>query len=186
MLLCEAAGFDVVIVETVGVGQNEAAVAGMTDTFVLLQQAHGGDGLQAIKKGSAELADLIVFNKVDLDPHAADVAMGQMRDAMALLRPLAPTWLPPVLGVSAATGAGIEQLWHALARHRETLDATGQLAHKRRQQALNWMWAHIEMGLQKRFRDHAAVQAALPEQTAAVTAGTVTPAAAAAFLFGQF
>lgn len=186
MLVCEAAGFDVVIIETVGVGQNETAVAAMTDTFVLLQQAHGGDGLQAIKKGIVELADLIVFNKVDLDPGAAEVAMGQMRNSMTLLRSLSPAWRPPVLGVSAENGEGIELFWNTILRHRKMLDASGHLAEKRRKQALDWMWTLIDMGLQKRFHSHGAVQAALPEQIAAVAAGFATPASAAADLLDKF
>lgn len=186
MLVCEAAGFDVVIVETVGVGQNETAVAAMTDTFVLLQQAHGGDGLQAIKKGIVELADLIVFNKADLDPRAADVAMGQMRNAMALLRSLAPAWRPPVLAVSAVSGEGIELFWNTVLRHREMLSASGHRAEKRRKQALDWMWTLIDMGLRNRFHSHRAVQTALPEQIAAVTAGSATPATAASVLLDKF
>lgn len=186
MLVCEAAGFDVVIVETVGVGQNETAVAAMTDTFVLLQQAHGGDGLQAIKKGIVELADLVVFNKVDLDPRAADVAMGQMRNALTLSRKLSPAWRPPVLAVSAMSGEGIERFWDTILQHRAMLGADGLLAEKRRKQALDWMWTLIELGLQKRFHDHRAVQAALPEQIAAVAAGFATPATAAAVLLDKF
>lgn len=185
MLVCEAAGFDVIIVETVGVGQSETAVAAMTDTFVLLQQPHAGDDLQAIKKGIVELADLIVVNKVDIDRNAAQIAMGQIQSALTLLRGLTPDWRPPVLGVSAVNSDGIEQFWKAVLQHRETLSATGRLEEKRRKQALDWMWALIDAGLQERFRGHKAVQAALPAQLAAVTSGFVTPAAAAAFLLGK-
>lgn len=186
MLVCEAAGFDVVIVETVGVGQSETAVAAMTDTFVLLQQAHGGDDLQAIKKGVVELADLIVYNKTDLDPDAAQLAMGQMRNALTLLRSLSPNWRPPVLAVSAVRGEGIEAFWSTILQHRQMLCTSGQLAEKRRKQALDWMWALIDRGLHKRFHSHRAVQAALPEQIAAVAAGVSTPATAAAFLLDNF
>lgn len=186
MLVCEAAGFDVVIVETVGVGQSETAVAAMTDTFVLLQQAHGGDDLQAIKKGIVELADLIVYNKADLDPNAAQLAMGQMHNALSLLRSLNLHWRPPVLAVSAMRGDGIEQFWKTILQHRDALAASGTLAEKRRKQALDWMRTLIEIGLQKRFHSHQAIQAALPEQTAAVAAGVATPAAAAAFLLDKF
>lgn len=186
MLVCEAAGFDVVIVETVGVGQSETAVAAMTDTFVLLQQAHGGDDLQAIKKGIVELADLIAYNKADLDPNAAQLAMGQMRNALTLLRSLSSSWRPPVLAVSAVRGEGIEAFWNTILQHRQMLSASGQLAEKRRKQALEWMWTLIETGLHKRFHSHSAVQAALPEQIAAVAAGASTPTAAAAFLLDQF
>ncbi|HJV51847.1 MAG TPA: methylmalonyl Co-A mutase-associated GTPase MeaB [Noviherbaspirillum sp.] len=184
MLVCEAAGFDVVIVETVGVGQSETAVAAMTDTFVLLQQAHGGDDLQAIKKGIVELADLMVFNKADLDRNATRLAMGQMRNALRLLRS-ASHGPAPVLAVSAASGEGIDAFWDAVLRHRKMLSASGRLTEKRRKQALDWMWTLIDMRLQKRFHNHSAVQAALPEQIAAVAAGFTTPAAAAAFLLDK-
>jgi LAO/AO transport system kinase len=186
MLVCEAAGFDVTIIETVGVGQSETAVAAMTDTFVLLQQAHGGDDLQAIKKGIVELADLIVYNKTDLDPNAAQLSMGQMRNALTLMRGLSSNWRPPVLAVSAVSGEGIELFWNTILQHRKTLSASGQLAEKRRKQALDWMWTLIDMDLQKRFHSHRAVQAALPEQIAAVAAGFATPTAAAAFLLDKF
>jgi LAO/AO transport system kinase len=186
MLACEAAGFDVIIIETVGVGQSETSVAAMTDTFVLLQQAHGGDDLQAIKKGIVELADLIVVNKVDIDPNAAQVSMGQMRNGLHLLRRLSPNWQPPVLGVSAATGEGIDAFWNSVLRHRETLCASGELAEKRRRQALDWMWSLIDAGLQERFHSHGTIQAALPDQIAAVAAGRATPTAAASFLLGKF
>lgn len=186
MLVCEAAGFDVVIVETVGVGQSETAVAAMTDTFVLLQQAHGGDDLQAIKKGIVELADLIVFNKADLDQKAAQLAMSQMRNALSLLRSASSHWRPPVLAVSAARGEGIDAFWNSILQHRQTLSASGQLAEKRSKQALDWMWTQIDHGLHKRFHNHNAVQAALPEQLAAVAAGHSTPTAAAALLLDKF
>lgn len=186
MLVCEAAGFDVIIVETVGVGQSETAVAAMTDTFVLLQQAHGGDDLQAIKKGIVELADLVVVNKADLDPNATQLSIGQMRNALTLLRSLSSNWRPPVLAVSAVRGEGIALFWNTILQHRQTLSANGQLEEKRRKQALDWMWTLIDMGLQKRFHSHSAVQAALPEQIAAVTASSATPTTAAAFLLDKF
>jgi LAO/AO transport system kinase len=186
MLVCEAAGFDVIIIETVGVGQSETAVAAMTDTFVLLQQAHGGDDLQAVKKGIVELADLIVLNKADLDPNATQLAMGQIRNALTLLRSLSFNWRPPVLAVSAVRGEGIELFWSTILQHRNMLSSSGQMAEKRRKQALDWMWTLIDTGLQKRFHSHRAVQAALSEQTAAVAAGFATPTAAAAFLLDQF
>ncbi|HJV79684.1 methylmalonyl Co-A mutase-associated GTPase MeaB [Noviherbaspirillum sp.] len=184
MLVCEAAGFDVVIIETVGVGQSETAVAAMTDTFVLLQQAHGGDDLQAIKKGIVELADVMVFNKADLDRNATRLAMGQMQNALRLLRN-SSHWAAPVLAVSAASGEGIDAFWDAVLQHRKRLAASGQLTEKRRKQAVDWMWTLIDMRLQKRFHNHGAVQAALPEQIAAVAAGCTTPAAAAAFLLDK-
>src|SRR5215472_1875317 len=162
MLACEAAGFDVVIVETVGVGQSETAVAGMTDVFVLVQMPNAGDDLQAIKRGIIELADVIVYNKVDIDPKAAQLSMGQMKQALSLLRPASGGWRPPVMGVSAVRRDGIEAFWREVVRCRDTLAAGGELEAKRRGQSLDWMWALIDAGLRERFRSHAGVRAALP------------------------
>ena len=184
LLVCEAAGFDVIIVETVGVGQSETAVAGMTDVFCLLQLSNAGDDLQAIKKGIVELADLVVFNKADLDPRAAEFAAGQMRSALSLLRPHSAHWKPPVLKVSAAKREGIETFWRAIETHRAAMSVAGEFETKRRHQALAWMWELIESGLHDRFRNHAGVQASLPELSAAVEAGSVTPAVAAHRLLG--
>jgi LAO/AO transport system kinase len=179
LLLCEAAGFDVVIVETVGVGQSETAVAGMTDVFVLLQLPNAGDDLQAIKKGIVELADIVVFNKADIDPQAAETAMAQMRTALTLLRPASEHWRPPVLKASAARREGLGEFWRAVEAHRAALEAAGELAARRRHQALAWTWQLIDSGLRARFRDHAGVREALPGLMQAVEAGEMTPAAAA-------
>ena len=179
MLLCEAAGYDVIIVETVGVGQSETAVAGMTDCFVLLQLPNAGDDLQAIKKGIMELADMVVFNKADLDPTAAQMAATQMRSALGMLRSAAAAWKPPVLTLSAVRKEGIEAFWTAIESYRDTLTASGDFAARRRHQALAWMWQQIEEGLRTRFREHAGIKAALPELSRAVEAGSVTPTAAA-------
>ena len=179
MLLCEAAGFDVIIVETVGVGQSETAVAGMTDIFVLLQLPNAGDDLQAIKKGIMELADLVVFNKADIDPLAAERAQVQMKTALSMLRPSSPNWQPRVLKLSAAQKTGIKEFWQAIADYRAALSASGELEAKRRHQALSWMWSIIETGLHQQFKNHPVVQAELPRYSAAVEGGTTTPAAAA-------
>ena len=179
MLVCEAAGFDVVVVETVGVGQSETAVAGMTDVFVLLQLPNAGDDLQAIKKGIVELADIVVFNKADIDPRAAELAAAQMRSALSMLHAASPNWQPPVLKTSAAKKAGIAEFWQVVEDYRRTLGAAGEIEARRRRQALAWMWQLIDAGLRSRFRTHPGVQAALPELTRAVTSGTATPAAAA-------
>jgi len=179
MLACEAAGFDVVIVETVGVGQSETAVAGMTDVFVLLQLPNAGDDLQAIKRGITELADVIVYNKIDLDPKAANLAMGQMKNALTLFHPATAGWRPTVLGISATRREGIDAFWREVVRCRDTLAASGELADKRRRQSLDWMWALIDTGLRERFRAHPGVRAALPECSAQVANGTLTPTAAA-------
>ena len=180
MLACEAAGFDVVIVETVGVGQSETAVAGMTDVFVLLQLPNAGDELQAIKRGIVELADIVVYNKIDLDPRAADAGDGPDEERAHAAAPGRQRgWRPPVLGVSAMRRDGIDAFWREVLRCRDALAATGELAAKRRRQSLDWMWTLIDTGLRERFRSHAGVRAALPACSAQVAAGTLTPAAAA-------
>jgi LAO/AO transport system kinase len=184
MLLCEAAGFDVIIVETVGVGQSETTVAGMTDAFVLLQLPNAGDDLQAIKKGVVELADIVAYNKADLDARAADLAIAQMRSALAMLHPASATWRPPVLRVSAASGEGVAEFWQTVGRYREAMTASGELAARRRKQALAWTWQLIDGGLRQRFRQHPAVQAELPGLLDAVQCGNTTPAVAAVRLLG--
>src|SRR5262249_12765110 len=171
LLAWASAGFDVVIVETVGVGQSETAVAGMTDVFVLLQLPNAGDELQAIKRGIVELADIVAYNKIDLDHAAAKRAMGQMKSALTLLHPPAAGWRPPVLGVSATTREGMEAFWKEVVRCRDTLAASGELAEKRRRQSLDWMWTLIDAGLRERFRAHPGVRTALNECTARVAAG---------------
>jgi LAO/AO transport system kinase len=179
LLLCEAAGYDVIIVETVGVGQSETAVAGMTDAFVLLQLPNAGDDLQAIKKGIMELADIVVFNKTDIDPLAAERAAMQMRSALGLLRATSPAWRPPVLRISAARGEGVAEFWRTVEEYRRILTDTGELAARRRHQALAWMWRLLDSGLRQRFREHPAIKGALPDLSLAVENGATTPTAAA-------
>ncbi len=179
LLLCEAAGYDIIRVETVGVGQSETAVAGMTDCFVLLQLPNAGDDLQAIKKGIMELADVVVFNKADIDPTAAQAAASQMRSALGMLKSASPAWRPPVLTLSAMRKDGLDGFWDTISRFREALTASGDFAARRRHQALDWMWQQINDGLQSRFREHAGIKAALPELARAVEAGSVAPGAAA-------
>ena len=188
MLVCEAAGHDIVIVETVGVGQSETAVAGMTDMFVLLQLPNGGDDLQAIKKGVTELADLVVINKSDLDAAAATRAQAQFTSALRLLglhgRPDrkshdATTWRPQVLQLSALTGGGLAGLWQAASRFRELQTASGRLTERRHAQDRAWMWERIEAGLRQRFKAHPSVRAALPQVTADVQAGRLAASVAA-------
>jgi LAO/AO transport system kinase len=179
LLLCEAAGYDVIIVETVGVGQSETAVAGMTDCFVLLQLPNAGDDLQAIKKGIMELADLVVFNKADIDPTAAQAAASQMRSALQMLRPASKAWRPPVLTLSAARKEGVEAFWGRIEEFRDAVSASGDFAARRRHQALAWMWQQIDDGLRARFREHTGIKGALPDLSRAVEAGTVAPTAAA-------
>jgi LAO/AO transport system kinase len=179
LLACEAAGFDVVIVETVGVGQSETVVAGMTDVFVLLQLPNAGDDLQAIKKGIMELADVVIYNKADLDAAAAERACLQMRSALALLHASSPHWKPPVMPTSALRGQGIDKVWQTLQDYRAAMTACGEFAAKRKHKALDWMWSLIDAGLRHRFRAHPAVAATLPDITQAVTAGVVSPTAGA-------
>jgi LAO/AO transport system kinase len=179
MLVCEAAGFDIIIIETVGVGQSETTVAGMVDTFVLLQLPNAGDDLQAIKKGIVELADLIVINKADLDPKAAQRAKHQFASALSLLRPTLLNWRPPVLTVSAATGQGIDTFWTTIERHRTLMTEHGELEARRRRQAVDWMWTLIDGGLRDRFRHQPQVRHDLNTVTRAVASGFMTPAAAA-------
>ena len=182
MLFVEAAGFDVVIVETVGVGQSETDVANLTDVFVLMQLPHAGDDLQAMKKGVVELADVIVYNKRDLDPRAADRAMKQMEGALTLLRRHSRSWAPVVLGTSALQGEGIGELWSTVMRCREALASSGELGEKRARQALAWTWHLIDAGLRERFRNDERVREALPGVLRDVGAGKLTPTAAAAQL----
>jgi len=179
MLLCEAAGFDVIIVETVGVGQSETTVAGMVDMFCLLQLPNAGDDLQAIKKGIVEIADLVVINKADIDPQATAVARAQWRNALHMLRPASPNWAPPVLTASALHKEGIPEFWEAIERYRAALTPTGEFAAKRQHQSLSWMWQLIDSGLRQHFRHHPRVRANLPALTQSVEQGSTTPAAAA-------
>ena len=179
MLVCEASGFDVIIVETVGVGQSETAVAGMTDIFCLLQLPNAGDDLQAIKKGIMEIADLIVVNKADIDPSAAMRAKSQIKTALHMLRPASPNWTVPVLTLSALQKEGIADFWAAVMDYRSTLTASGEFAAKRRHQALAWMWELIDAGLRSRFRSHPQVKQELPALAQAVEEGSTTPSIAA-------
>jgi LAO/AO transport system kinase len=195
LLVCEAAGFDVVIVETVGVGQSETAVAGMTDMFCLLQLPNAGDDLQAIKKGVMELADLVVINKADLDAAAATRAQAQITSALRLLglhgrddraHHDATLWQPQVLQLSALQGQGLEDFWAAVSRFRDLQTVSGRLAARRRTQDQAWMWERIEAGLRQRFREHPAVREALPQAAEAVRAGRVAPSVAARQLLDLF
>ena len=179
MLACEAAGYDVILVETVGVGQSETTVAGMVDMFVLLQLPNAGDDLQAIKKGIVEIADLVAINKIDIDPKAGAVARAQWKQALHMLRPNSPNWRPPVIGVSALKKEGMVEFWGEIERYRDIMTKSGELEEKRKKQALNWMWNMIESGLHHFFKHHADVHAALPELTRDVAEGRTTPGFAA-------
>ena len=180
LLICEAAGFDVVIVETVGVGQSETRVASMVDFFLVLMLAGAGDELQGIKKGILELADAIVINKADGDNiEKARLAKKAYENALSLLTPSSPSWTPPVLTCSALALTGIEAVWDTVLAHREKLTATGELDQKRRNQAHDWMWALVEEGLKARFYSNREINAQVPKIKQAVESGAITPAAAA-------
>ena len=178
MLVCEAAGYDIVIVETVGVGQSETAVAGMTDMFVLLQLPNAGDDLQAIKKGVMELADLVVINKADLDEDAAMRARAQITSALRWFGPHASA-ATQVLQLSALKGTGLPAFWQAVSDFRAVQTSSGGLAARRHQQDQAWMWERIEAGLRQRFKHHAAVAAALPAISDEVRAGRLAASVAA-------
>ena len=184
MLVCEAAGFDVILVETVGVGQSETTVAGMVDVFVLLQLPNAGDDLQAIKKGIVELADIVVINKADIDPEAAERAKQQFAGALSMLRSASPHWRPPVLVASATAGTGIDAFWAEIERYRKVMTESGELQAKRQRQAVDWMWTLIDSGLRSRFRHHPQVRHDLEPVSRAVADGRMTPAAAAHRLLG--
>jgi len=180
MLVCEAAGFDVVVVETVGVGQSETAVAGMVDFFLVLMIAGAGDEIQGIKKGLVELADALAVNKADGDNvQAAERARRDYLSALHLLRPVSQAWSPPVLTCSAVTMQGIGEVWQTVLDHRDRLSKTGELQEKRRTQSLDWMWSMIGEGLKEQFHDHAGVRALLPGVLSRVARGTLAPGAAA-------
>ena len=188
MLVCEAAGYDVVIVETVGVGQSETAVAQMTDMFVLLQLPNAGDDLQAIKKGVMELADLVVINKADIDEAAATRAQAQITSALRLLcmhgnpaqgRNGASHWHPQVVRLSALLGQGVDAFWAAVTEFKNLQTGNGRFAARRQQQALSWMWERIDAGLKQSFQNNPQVRARLPELTAAVQSGQLAASTAA-------
>ena len=176
MLLCEAAGYDVVLVETVGVGQSETAVADMTDFFLVLMVAGAGDELQGIKKGIVELADMIAVNKADGDNIArANVAAADYRGALHILAPRSPSWSPPVITYSALTGAGIAELWTQVQTHKQKMTASGELAARRREQQVKWMWTMLEERLTARLRSDASVRAKVKQAEAQVAAGQLAP-----------
>ncbi len=191
MLVCEAAGYDVVIVETVGVGQSETAVANMTDIFVVMQLPNAGDDLQAIKKGVMELADLVVINKADIDANAAMRAEAQIKSAMRLFglvnnamshaqaASFNEQWHPQVLQLSALHNKGVDAFWAAVMQYKTLQTANGKLAARRQHQALAWMWERIDAGLKLAFRHDPAVSALLPTLVAQVESGRL-PASTAA------
>ena len=187
MLVCEAAGYDIVIVETVGVGQSETAVAGMTDMFVLMQLPNAGDDLQAIKKGVMELADVVLINKSDIDPLAAERARLQITAAMQLLGMFGGyselNWHPKALLLSALNGQGksegIEAFWVAVNEFKTLQAANGKLAERRKKQSLAWMWERVDAGLKLQFKQNPQVQALLPQLLKDVSEGRLAASTAA-------
>ena len=187
ILLCEAAGFDVVLVETVGVGQSETTVSEMVDIFVVLMLAGAGDELQGIKRGVLEIADLITVNKADGDNvKRARMAAADYRRAIHLMTPASPNWTPPVMTCSALTNEGLPQIWDTIVEHRERLTATGERATRRQRQQIGWMWSLIGDGLLDEFRESATMATMLPDIEAAVLAGELPPAVAADRLLAAF
>ena len=195
MAVCEAAGYDVVIVETVGVGQSETAVARMTDMFVLMQLPNAGDDLQAIKKGVMELADLVVINKADIDAAAATRAQALITSSLRLLgmhgnpehmHHDAAVWHPQAMQLSALLGTGLDQFWALVTQFKTLQTANGQLAARRQQQALAWMWERIEAGLNQTFRAQSIVQKLLPQISQQVAAGLLPGSTAARHLLAAF
>ncbi|MFC0109994.1 methylmalonyl Co-A mutase-associated GTPase MeaB [Kibdelosporangium aridum] len=187
IVLMEAAGYDIVLVETVGVGQSEITVAGMVDCFLFLTLARTGDQLQGIKKGVLELADVVAVNKADGDHEKeARRAARELSGAMRLLRSGDELWTPPVLTCSGLTGAGLDELWNEVNRHHQTLDQAGELAAKRRQQQVDWTWAMVRDTLMTRLRDHTEVRSIAPELERDVRDGRLTPTLAAERILKAF
>jgi LAO/AO transport system kinase len=177
MVVMEAAGYDVVIVETVGVGQSEYAVADMVDTFLFLTLARTGDALQGIKRGILELADVIAVNKAD-GPGEKDAvrAARELASALRMLRGPDNGWEVPVLTCSAATGARVDEVWGKVVDHQDRLDSSGELTERRRRQQVRWMWTMVTDRLRARLRDHPEVRSLAPELERAVLDGELTPA----------
>jgi LAO/AO transport system kinase len=195
MLVCEAAGYDVVIVETVGVGQSETAVANMTDMFVLLQLPNAGDDLQAIKKGVMEIADLVVINKADIDATAATRAQLQITSALQLLgmhggsghaHRNTEVWHPKVVQLSALLGQGVDAFWAAVGEFKQIQKQNGRFAERRQNQALSWMWERIDAGLKQNFRAQPRVQTLLPQLSQQVAAGQVAASTASRQLLSAY
>jgi len=179
MLICEAAGFDVVLVETIGTGQSETMVADMTDFFLVLMLPGAGDELQGLKKGVIEIADMLAINKADGDNiNRAKAAAAEYRAALQILNPRSPNWSTPVVTYSALTGAGIAELWDTVLEHRERMIKAGELEARRREQQVKWMWAMLEERVFARLKSDPILKAKLPRIEAAVAAGRISAALA--------
>ncbi len=187
MVVVEAAGYDIVLVETVGVGQSEVAVADMVDTFLYLTLARTGDQLQGIKRGILEIADVIAVNKAD-GPHADDArrAARELAGAIRLLRGSGTAWQVPVLTCSATEGTGLDEVWAKVVAHREQLAADGELERRRQRQQVSWTWRMVRDTLEHDLREHPAVRDLAPEMERAVQAGELTPSLAAQQIMDAF
>lgn len=180
MVILEAAGYDVVLVETVGVGQSETTVASMTDCFVVLMLARTGDSLQGIKKGVLELADVLAVNKAD-GSHVleAQAAARELATALQLLHPASARWVPPVLTCSATTEVGLDDVWSQVEQHRAVMERSGAFAERRARQQVDWMWATVQERIVSRFRERDDVEQLVDELERQLAAGEVTPTLAA-------
>jgi LAO/AO transport system kinase len=187
LVIMAAAGYDVCLVETVGVGQSETVVAEMTDTFLLLALARTGDQLQGIKKGVLELADIVAVNKAD-GPHEQEAARAarELAGALRLLGRPAGGWVTPVVTCSAHTGAGLDEVWSLVLQHEKTLRASGELERRRRDQGVTWMWDLVRDTLMDRLRHSPELRAMAPELEADVREGRLTAVLAAERLVAEF
>ena len=184
--MCEAAGFDVVLVETVGIGQSETAVCEMTDFFLALMLPGAGDELQGIKKGLVELADMIAINKADGDNiKAANLAAAEYRGALHILTPRSEHWHPPVITYSALTGSGVDALWQKIIDHRAAMNASGEFAARRRDQQVKWMWSMLEQRMMARLRADPAIRLRVKKIETEVAGGRLAPAVAAEQIAGM-
>jgi LAO/AO transport system kinase len=186
MLICEAAGYDIVIVETVGVGQSEITVASMVDFFMLLQLATAGDELQGIKKGVMELADAVIINKADIDRQKTELAKGQYLTALHILRPKSRNWNVPVLCTSALKHEGMEEVRLMLNEFRSVMTNSGEMEQKRRSQSVDWMWGLVMDNLKDMFMHNKNVKGIFPQVQEAVSQGITTPSAASKRLLDAF
>lgn len=187
LLLCEAAGFDVILVETVGVGQSETAVADMTDMFVLLLLPAGGDELQGIKRGIMELADLVLVNKADGEQtNSANQTMADYRSALHFMKSRFASWQPQVLACSSLKNSGIAEVWQEVESFRSTTTASGELQQHRAQQARSWMWSETAEALVADLKNHPAVKSLVPELEQAVLRGELPPTLAAQRLIEHY
>lgn len=186
LLLCEAAGYDVILVETVGVGQSETVVADMVDVFLVLMLPNAGDELQGIKKGVLEIADIIAVNKADIDANAAARAARRYQNALHILEPIDPSWPPPVLTISGETGDGLVGLWETLELHRRKTIESGSHKERRSRQLKRWLETLIDDGLRRAFRSDPGINARYQKMMEDVARGVVPAGAAADALLDAF